>query len=781
MRSLKYIKRTLALFVVVLAAFGCEFNELTDDTVAAPETARAQLAVDPSLPQSPPSLGGQLGPRQMRRPGPSGPAPRSATAPCEAEELITSAGPALVFNQPGALEGPLSLANALDALLVDAGNTPGTAEQAAIIQTMLDSFGFSAMVNSDALTNYGLTSVDVDVRNAEAAIDAAQFVIDMRPTAVFNRLDLAPADGSDCGEQRVIYSLEPGSPLTTVPFQDFTLIFEARYPNPTPADGLAGCQPIADFYAGLASPSLTDAQRAQALADFFLSGVSVTNSVTGQVVALPPVVTVANYQGLMGQIRTNQFIDFNWQLREFRTNIDGTNTLQLIPDTVKGNPISALYSAAAAANAGIPGTMRDDFVADLLDVQLPLLLQPELSGMTNTDDILVGFEPAIGNQFAQFTSNAQGLADDPMAVADQALRDEIDDRLVNTFGIAPSELTSEHVLNRLGAMSCGGCHQYSSNRPVSPNLDWPAMAFAFKHVDTDGSLSPALINTFLPKRRAFLLDTFLCQDAEPDCESDADCAEGLSCVEGECIDVNADPCEDVECPGDLICIDGDCVSDPDAGCETNADCPYGQICNYGECVEPVVQRCRSDRDCPRGLECERGICVEPSTPGNVCEQRHPVVTGPTSVRGDSSTGGSNQFSGTCGGIGPESLIEFQPEMSGAYCISTVSARFDTVLHVRESRCQASRAEIACNDDRRDRASLSQVQIRAQNDRSFFIFVDTNQRRGGAFALSITAGPCRTAAATDERTPDDTERVSDERSDEDGRTSDESTIDRPTAR
>ena len=45
-------------------------------------------------------------------------------------------------------------------------------------------------------------------------------------------LDLAPADGSDCGEQRVIYSLEPGSPLTTVPFQDFTLIFEARYPNP---------------------------------------------------------------------------------------------------------------------------------------------------------------------------------------------------------------------------------------------------------------------------------------------------------------------------------------------------------------------------------------------------------------------------------------------------------------------------------------------------------------------------------------------------------------------
>ena len=240
-----------------------------------------------------------------------------------------------------------------------------------------------------------------------------------------------------------------------------------------------------------------------------------------------------------------------------------------------------------------------------------------------------------------------------------------------------------------------------------------------------------------------MLGTFLCQDAEPDCESDADCAEGLSCVEGECIDVNADPCEDVECPGDLICIDGDCVSDPDAGCETNADCPYGQICNYGECVEPVVQRCRSDRDCPGGLECERGICVEPSTPGNVCEQPHPVVTGPTSVRGDSSTGGSNQFSGTCGGMGPESLIEFQPEMSGAYCISTVAARFDTVLHV-EARCQASRAEIACNDDRRDGTALSQVQIRAQNDRSFFIFVDTNQRRGGAFALSITAGPCRSS-------------------------------------
>ena len=118
--------------------------------------------------------------------------------------------------------------------------------------------------------------------------------------------------------------------------------------------------------------------------------------------------------------------------------------------------------------------------------------------MTNTDDILTGFEPAAGNQFAQFTSNAQGLADDPMAVADQALfRDEIDDRLVNTFGIAPSELTSEHVLNRLGAMSCGGCHQYSSNRPISPNLDWSLWLSLFKHVDTDGSLSPALINDIL--------------------------------------------------------------------------------------------------------------------------------------------------------------------------------------------------------------------------------------------------------------------------------------------
>ena len=87
-----------------------------------------------------------------------------------------------------------------------------------------------------------------------------------------------------------------------------------------------------------------------------------------------------------------------------------------------------------------------------------------------------------------------------------------------------------------------------------------------------------------------------------------------------------------------------------------------------------------------------------------------------------------------------------------------------------SRGARPRALRSRNDDRRDRASLSQVQIRAQNDRSFFIFVDTNQRRGGAFALSITAGRLPHSNGHHERTPDDAERASDERSDEDARTS-----------
>ncbi len=62
------------------------------------------------------------------------------------------------------------------------------------------------------------------------------------PIALINRLDLAPEDGTNCGEYRVIFARDPeageGRNL---------LIFEAVMPNPNPGCGIDGCRAIATF------------------------------------------------------------------------------------------------------------------------------------------------------------------------------------------------------------------------------------------------------------------------------------------------------------------------------------------------------------------------------------------------------------------------------------------------------------------------------------------------------------------------------------------------------
>ena len=73
----------------------------------------------------------------------------------------------------------------------------------------------------------------------------------MKPLAVFNRFDLAPADFAHCGEYRIVYGKE--NPAFAP--NRFLLIFEASVPNPDPDEGEAGCRPITEFWAGLSGIS----------------------------------------------------------------------------------------------------------------------------------------------------------------------------------------------------------------------------------------------------------------------------------------------------------------------------------------------------------------------------------------------------------------------------------------------------------------------------------------------------------------------------------------------
>ena len=72
------------------------------------------------------------------------------------------------------------------------------------------------------------------------------------------------------------------------------------------------------------------------------------------------------------------------------------------------------------------------------------------------------------------------------------------------------------LMNRVEAMSCGGCHHNSNNDEIAPGVFWPDASTngPFFHVATSGSLSGALTESFLPSRAA-VLDNFVCNTPRP--------------------------------------------------------------------------------------------------------------------------------------------------------------------------------------------------------------------------------------------------------------------------
>mgnify|MGYP001195748415 CR=1 FL=1 len=122
------------------------------------------------------------------------------------------------------------------------------------------------------------------------------------PMAMVNRLDLAPADGANCGQQRMIF----GNNVFNGASRMF-IIIEAQLPNPNPECGVDACRPIAEFWNSLTAVDDPFARGAM-LADAFL------NSGVG---SFPAFMNSEHLGPDGGQVRTNNFNDFTWTLREF--------------------------------------------------------------------------------------------------------------------------------------------------------------------------------------------------------------------------------------------------------------------------------------------------------------------------------------------------------------------------------------------------------------------------------------------------------------------------------
>jgi hypothetical protein len=313
---------------------------------------------------------------------------------------------------------------------------------------------------------------------------AAAATVTWKPVALFNRFDLAPTSGANCGEYRVVYAMvaAAGAPVSGRAF----IIFEAALANPSPATGIEGCFPVAKFWQGL-SADADVLSRAAKLEKFYFTGTAIAG--------VAPVVKAAHY-GLStnagaptsGQIRTNFFVDFaEWHLREFKTKRTCTDvadpqtcTLSFAHVTVKTNPANELF-AGTHANAPAYRTELSSRMGTLLS--------------TNVNTISL----SVSNRFNEFESVEAGNDVVFKSHANADMRTAIRTKLTSLG----SALTVDNVLDRATTQTCAGCHLFSSGQALGGGKTWPA-SLGFVQVDESSGLSDALLGTFLPRRKVVL-------------------------------------------------------------------------------------------------------------------------------------------------------------------------------------------------------------------------------------------------------------------------------------
>ena len=325
------------------------------------------------------------------------------------------------------------------------------------------------------------------------------------PVALVNRFDLAPMDGAHCGEYRIVYALDgqiiPAHPADQVEVQDGRnfIIFEGVLPNPDPECGLAACQPVAEMWQNLTEQPVDE--QAVTLDKFFFEGYC----------EFEPVVKPEHYGldcrggdgygGECGQIRTNQFIQRNWNLREYQLVFDHG---ELLVDqvTVKANPHTTLFDGTAD-----PSRVAD-FANDYPTNLASLLPSPD--GI-NFVSLQTAGKFDAGESLAE-PSPVGFPENDYHTLTGSTLHTNTVGELNSIYGGAPPIGIGE-TDTRATTQSCGGCHRITDGAPIGTSetggtgLTWPP-ALGFVHIDESGNLSPALTDPgmFLDHRKQVLAE-----------------------------------------------------------------------------------------------------------------------------------------------------------------------------------------------------------------------------------------------------------------------------------
>jgi len=309
------------------------------------------------------------------------------------------------------------------------------------------------------------------------------------PLGLTNRFDLTPVDGSNCGQYRIIFARKSSSTFSRLHF-----IFEAVLPNPTPSAGIAGCRPVAQFWADLSNVNSISERRAR-LDAFFFTGLD----------GFVPVIHSDHYSAAGGGgIRSmhNSNAPLGNRFYQFRLAKRGD---QLIaePDVLENMPWGHFFDATYDTQTA--KRFRDTFVANVrslaiedenlffMNIPREFLLAESNPGQSEVD---VVFEiPFIRSQFTP-----EGLA--------------FSARISAELRKTGSNLSPTDVVTRANQLSCAGCHFFRGNvgeggsAPLGVEF-YQQISESFTEAGEAGprfAISRTMRDVFIPHRMEILLN-----------------------------------------------------------------------------------------------------------------------------------------------------------------------------------------------------------------------------------------------------------------------------------
>lgn len=265
------------------------------------------------------------------------------------------------------------------------------------------------------------------------------------------------------------------------------MILEAQIPNPHPECGVDACRPLAQAWQDLSTSD--PGTRAKLLHEMFLTGsASLTQA------GFPAFMSANSMTVGSGTIRTNNFDDEPWTLREFKVVVnEGGGEVIAVPFPVAESPSGELWNDQSTHPAA--EACRANFLEALEGV-----LTDNVSRMRFV------VADACKNSESQNDFFSEDYATH-LAAGSGAFAKEIEARIEGTG------LTARDIANRARfGGSCIGCHMEASmsflgNGVFAPFVrDFPQI-LEFPEPCPDGSLncsgiSPGLRDNFLPHRQA---------------------------------------------------------------------------------------------------------------------------------------------------------------------------------------------------------------------------------------------------------------------------------------